>query len=170
MSSKFVCRPASPADAAAIAHIYNEGIADRNSTFETCLRTIQDVEGWFDGQHPIMAVELEGEVIAWASTSTYRPRECYAGIAEFSVYVKRAARGTGAGKAAMQALIPAAAQAGYWKLLSRVFPENTASLALLRSLGFRQVGVYKKHGQLDGVWRDCVIVEKLLSNDDGKTL
>lgn len=165
MSSKFVCRPASPADAAdaaALAHIYNQGIADRNSTFETRPRTAQDVESWFDGQHPIVVVELEGEVIAWASTSTYRPRECYAGIAEFSVYVERAARGTGAGKAAMQALIPAAAQAGYWKLLSRVFPENTASLALLRGLGFRQVGVYEKHGQLDGVWRDCVIVEKLL--------
>ena len=99
---------------------------------------------------------------AFASTSLYRPRDCYAGIAEFSVYVDRAARGAGAGRAAMQALIPAAQAAGYWKLVSRVFPENTASRALLASLGFREVGTYEQHGQLDGVWKDVVIVEKLL--------
>lgn len=101
-------------------------------------------------------------MIAFANTSTYRPRDCYAGIAEFSVYVERQVRGTGAGKAAMEALIPAARAAGYWKLLSRVFPENAASRGLLRSLGFREVGTYEKHGQLEGVWKDVVIVEKRL--------
>jgi phosphinothricin acetyltransferase len=59
-------------------------------------------------------------------------------------------------------LVDAARAAGLWKLVSRVFPENTASLTLLRRLGFREVGVYHRHGRLDGVWRDCVIVEKLL--------
>ena len=149
-------------DAAAIARIYNDGIADRIATFETRLRTPEDIRAWFDGAHPIVVVEEGGEVIAFASTSTYRPRECYAGIAEFSVYVAREARGKRAGRAAMEALIDAAEQAGFWKLVSRAFVENVASRTLLQSVGFREVGIYEKHAQLDGVWRDVVIIERLI--------
>jgi len=155
-------RAATPADAAVIARIYNEGIEERIATFETRLRTAADVEKWFDGLHPIVVIEDEGAIIAYASTSMYRPRECYAGIAEFSVYARKSARGRGAGKAAMVALIDAARGAGFWKLVSRVFVENTASRALLRSIGFREVGTYERHAKLDGVWRDVVIVEKLI--------
>jgi len=156
-------RDAAVADASAIARIYNEGIDDRVATFETRHRTADDVVQWLDGRHPVVVVEDDdGEVIAFAATSTYRPRDCYAGIAEFSVYASRAARGRGAGRMAMEALFAAAREAGYWKLVSRVFVENTASRALLRAAGFREVGVYERHGQLDGVWRDVVIVERLL--------
>jgi phosphinothricin acetyltransferase len=152
-------RPATPRDAEAIAAIYNEGIADGMATFETRLRTADDVMRW-GGRFPVVAVEDEaGTVIAFASTSEYRPRECYAGIAEFSVYVARAARGRGAGRLAMRALIDEARKAGFWKLVSRVFVENAASRALIRSVGFREVGVYERHAQLQGTWRDVVIVE-----------
>jgi L-amino acid N-acyltransferase YncA len=156
-------RDAAIVDASAIARIYNEGIDDRVATFETRHRTADDVVRWFDGRHPVVVVEADtGEVIAFAATSTYRPRDCYAGIAEFSVYASRAARGRGAGRAAIEALFAAARAAGFWKLVSRVFVENTASRGLLRSVGFREVGVYERHGLLDGVWRDVVIVEKML--------
>jgi L-amino acid N-acyltransferase YncA len=155
-------RAASLADAEAIAAIYNQGIADRVGTFETNPRTKEQIESWFDGQHPIVVVEDRSEVIAFASTSSYRSRPCYAGVAEFSVYVARTRRGTGAGRLAMAALLDAAEAAGYWKLISRIFPENTASRALMVKVGFREVGVYRRHGKLDGVWRDCVIVERLL--------
>jgi L-amino acid N-acyltransferase YncA len=156
-------RDAAASDAAAIARIYNEGIDDRVATFETRHRTADDVVRWFDEHHPVVVVEDDdGDVIAFAATSTYRPRDCYAGIAEFSVYTARSARGRGAGRAAMEALFTAARAAGFWKLVSRVFVENEASRGLLRALGFREVGVYQRHGQLDGVWRDVVIVEKLL--------
>jgi len=155
-------RPATPADAATIARIYSAGIEERVATFETRPRSAADVERWFDGVHPVVVVEDEDGVFAFASTSQYRPRECYAGIAEFSVYVAREARGRGAGRVAMNALIDAARAAGLWKLLSRVFVENEASRALLRSVGFREVGIYERHAQLDGVWRDVVIVERLL--------
>ena len=150
------------ADAAAIARIYNEGIEDRLATFETRLRTAADIEGWFGGRHPVVVVEDRGEVVAFAATSSYRPRDCYAGVAEFSVYTARAARGHGAGRAAMDALLAAAAAAGFWKLVSRVFVENAASRALLAAVGFREVGVYERHARLDGRWRDVVIVERLL--------
>jgi phosphinothricin acetyltransferase len=156
-------RLATPLDAAAIATIYNQGIEDRIATFETRLRTPQEIEQWFDGVHPIVVLEIDGrQVFAFASTSVYRPRPCYAGIAEFSVYVERGWRGRGAGRKALEGLLQEAEHAGFWKLVSRVFVENTASRALLRSQGFREVGIYEKHAQLDGVWRDVVIVERLL--------
>ncbi|WP_321475521.1 arsinothricin resistance N-acetyltransferase ArsN1 family A [uncultured Paludibaculum sp.] len=155
-------RLAVPSDSAAIARIYNEGIEDRIATFETRPRSEADVRAWFDGVHPSVVVEQEGIVVAFASTSTYRPRACYDGVAEFSVYVARSGRGRGAGRAAMLALLDAAEKAGYWKLVSRVFTQNQPSLGLLASLGFRQVGIYEKHGKLDDVWRDVVIVERLI--------
>jgi L-amino acid N-acyltransferase YncA len=155
-------RPATPADAERIAQIYNEGIEDRVGTFETRPRTPDDVKTWFDGRHPIVVVEEDGEIVAFASTSTYRARECYAGIAEFSVYVARSGRGKGAGRFAMRALIDRAKSAGIWKLVSRIFIENTASRRLMASMGFREVGIYEKHGKLDGQWRDVVIVERLI--------
>jgi L-amino acid N-acyltransferase YncA len=157
-----IARAARPADSGAIARIYNQGIEDRIATFETQSRAHADIEKWFDGRHPIVVVEQGGEVIAFASTSTYRPRECYAGIAEVSAYVTREWRGRGAGRVAMNALFEAARAAGFHKLVSRIFPENAASLRMTGALGFREVGVYRRHGQLDGAWRDVVIVEKLL--------
>jgi phosphinothricin acetyltransferase len=162
---KLTPRAAHVDDAAAIAAIYNEGITDRIATFETEPRSAEHVDRWFDGRHPIVVVEGDGGVVlAFASTSTYRDRACYVGIAEFSVYVARGRRGTGAGRVAMAALIDAATKAGFWKLISRIFPENTASLALMARMGFREVGVYQRHGKLDGRWRDCVIVERLLGD------
>lgn len=135
------------------------------ATFETRHRTADDVVRWFDGRHPVVVVvDDDGDVIAFAATSTYRPRDCYAGIAEFSVYAARAARGRGAGRIAMEALVTTAREAGFWKLLSRVFVENVASRGLLLALGFREVSVYERHGELDGLWRDVVIVEKLLEH------
>jgi phosphinothricin acetyltransferase len=155
-------RSARPADAAAMAAIYNQGIEERQATFEARLRSPQEVAAWFDGVHAHVVIEENGEVIAFAATSTYRPRECYSGIAELSVYVARQARRRGAGRLALETIMKAAAQAGYWKLVSRVFPDNAASRALLKALAFREVGIYEKHGRLDGVWKDVVIVERLL--------
>lgn len=159
-------RPATLDDAERIVQIYNEGIEDRVGTFETRPRTTADIRAWFDGQHPIVVVDADGMgVIAFASTSSYRARDCYAGIAEFSVYAARRARGHGAGTVAMRALIDAAATAGIWKLVSRIFIENTASRKLMASMGFREVGTYEKHARLDGQWRDVVIVERLIQEN-----
>lgn len=165
-TSQPVARIATPDDAADIARIYNEGIDDRVATFETRHRTPEDIAAWFGTRYPVVVVEHDGAVVGFASTSTYRPRECYDGIAEYSVYVARNARGKGVGQVALQALFEAAREAGFWKLVSRIFPENTSSLRLMKKLGFREVGTYYKHGKLDGQWRDVVIVEKLLIDDD----
>jgi L-amino acid N-acyltransferase YncA len=155
-------RAARPEDAEAIARIYNEGIEERIATFETSLREAREIEAWFNEAHPVMVVEEEGEVISFANTSAYSARECYSGVAEFSVYTASEARGRGAGTLAMKALMEAAEEAGFWKLVARVFVENTPSRELLLSLGFRELGVHEKHARLDGIWRDVVVVERLL--------
>jgi L-amino acid N-acyltransferase YncA len=156
-------RTATLDDCSAIARIYNQGIEDRVATFETRVRTAADIAKWFDGAHPIVVVADDNdEGIGFASTSIYRARECYSGIAEVSAYVAREWRRKGAGRVAMEALFDAARAAGFHKLVSRVFPENVASLRMIAAMGFREVGLYRRHGQLDGVWRDVVIVEKLL--------
>ena len=158
-------RLATVADAAAIAAIYNEGIADRIATFETEPRSTAQLEATLKEKgerYPTVVAERDGHVVAWASAGSYRSRPAYAGVAEHSVYVARAARGTGAGLVTLQALCRVYGERGFWKLVSRIFPENTASLTLHDRCGFRVVGVYARHGKLDGAWRDCVIVEKLL--------
>ena len=157
-------RQAVPEDAVEIAAIYNQGIAERGATFETDLRTPADIVRRFenDERYPTLVAVEEGRVVGWAGLSTYRPRACYAGIAEFSIYLNREARGRGVGRELLNGLIAAAAARGYWKLVSRVFPFNAASRALCRSCGFREVGVYEKHGRLDGQWLDVVIVERLI--------
>ena len=158
-------RIAGPEDAASITRIYNQGIEERIATFETKPRSVEQMETQLrekGDRYPTVVVERDGEVIAWAGFGGYRSRPCYAGIGEHSVYVAREARGAGAGLVALQALLAAAEERGFWKLLSRIFPENVASLALHRRAGFREVGVHQRHAKLDGEWRDCVIVEKLI--------
>lgn len=169
-SDGITIRRATPEDASAIAEIYNQGIIERIATFEAEPRTPEAMRAWIaehDERHPALVVEVDGRVAGWASISTYRPRACYAGIGEYSIYIDRAARDRGLGKVLLQALIDEAERQGYWKLLSRIFPENVASLKLCDALGFRRVGLYEKHAQLDGVWRDVVIVERLIEGNLG---
>ena len=152
-------------DAAAITAIYNQGIAERGATFETAPRTVTDlVERLADrARYPVLvAADDAGRVLGWAGLGSYRSRECYAGIAEFSIYLDREARGRGVGRQLLDALVALAAARGFWKLVSRIFPFNAASRALCRACGFREVGLYEKHGRLDGQWLDVVIVERSL--------
>ena len=157
-------RAAKVDDSAAIARIYNQGIEDRGATFETQPRTAAEiaVRVTVAERFPLLVAVDEGSVVGWAGLSSYRPRDCYAGIAEFSIYLERTARGKGIGRELLTALIDAARERGYWKLVSRIFPFNAGSRALCRACGFREVGVYEKHGRLDGKWLDVVIVERLI--------
>ncbi|HZO43804.1 MAG TPA: arsinothricin resistance N-acetyltransferase ArsN1 family A [Methylomirabilota bacterium] len=158
-------RLATPDDAPAIAAIYNEGIADRIATFETEPRSPEQIAKQLidkGDRFPTVVAEHAGRVVAWAAAGPYRARPAYAGVAEHSVYVARSARGKGAGRVVLDAFCRAYAERGFWKIVSRIFPENAASLALHERCGFRVVGVYQRHAKLEGEWRDCVIVERLL--------
>ena len=167
---EFSTRLATVDDAAAIAAIYNEGIADRIATFETEPRTPEQIAKQLldkGDRFPTLVAEHAGRVVAWAGAGAYRTRGAYAGVAEHSVYVARSARGKGAGRVVLDALCHVYAERGFWKIVSRIFPENTASLTLHERCGFRVVGVYTRHGKLEGEWRDCVIVERLLDDATG---
>ncbi|GAC1347916.1 MAG: arsinothricin resistance N-acetyltransferase ArsN1 [Myxococcales bacterium] len=155
-------RRARESDAEAIARIYNQGIEDRVATFETEQRSVEEVRGWFEGSHPIAVAEEAGAVVAFAASSPFRSRACYAGVAELSVYVERERRGRGSGRRATGLLLRECEAAGFWKMIAGVFAGNEASLRLMRATGFREIGVYQKHARLDGAWRDVALFERLL--------
>ncbi len=155
-------RVAVKSDAAAICEIYNQGILEGNATFETRFREIEDIIQWFGGENHIVVTCDRKKVIAFAASFVYSNRECYSGVAEFSVYVHNDHRGKGVGRSVMNALFSELRNQGYWKIVSRVFPENLGSRALLGKLGFREVGIYKRHGRMNGKFRDVIIVEFML--------
>ena len=155
-------RLAISADAPRVAEIYNEGIGEGTATFETEPRTAGDVRIWLVERVPVLVAEHDGEVVGFARVGPYSERSVYRGIGEHAVYVTGSARGTGVGRALLDALAEEAERRGYYKLTSRIFADNLASLAAHRASGFREVGVQRRHGRLGGEWRDCVLVERLL--------
>lgn len=159
-------RMATRADAERIAAIYNEGIAERLATFETEPRTPGDVMGWLVDGLPVLVAEREGdgEVAGFARVGDHSERAVYRGVGEHAVYVARSARGVGLGRALLEAVAAEAGRRGYYKLTSRIFAENEASRAAHRAAGFREVGVQRRHGRLDGDWKDCVLVERLVGD------
>jgi L-amino acid N-acyltransferase YncA len=158
-------RPAALADADAICRIYNQGIEDRLATLETILRTPDERRAWLEGRsprHPVLVAERGGAIVGWASLNAFNPRACYDHVGDFSLYVERAARGSGIGRRLLEALIARARALGYHKLVLAAFPYNTAGCALYERCGFRTVGIYREQGVLDGKWVDVILMEQLL--------
>jgi L-amino acid N-acyltransferase YncA len=139
--------------------IYEQGIATRQATFET---EAPDWETWDAGHlaEPRLVAEENGVVVGWAALSRVSHRACYAGVAEESIYVAEGARGRGIGLALLTQLCADADAAGIWTIQTSIFPENVASLELHRRCGFRVVGTRERLAQLDGVWRDIVLLER----------
>ncbi len=143
----------------AVEAIYAEGIATRQATFETSTPTWEEFDHGRFQDHRFVAVD-GARVLGWAALSPTSSRACYAGVAEHSVYVAESARGRGVGKALMAALLASADAGGIWTIQTSVFPENAASVALHERLGFRVVGRRERIAQLDGAWRDTLLLER----------
>lgn len=155
-------RPAVAHDAEAICDIYNAALAERHSTFETEPRSAGDFAARIEDDRFPFLVAAAPEVVGWAGLAPYSNRPCYSGIAECSVYVTAAARGRGIGTSLTEVLASAAHGNGFHKLIGKVFTDNTASVRLVERYGFESVGLHRRHGQLDGEWRDVLVVERLL--------
>lgn len=154
-----VTRPAVEADLPAVLAIYAEGLATRNATFETSVPTAEEMRSrWLPGL--AWVAEVDDEVVGWTAITPVSSRECYAGVGESSVYVAESARGRGVGKALLFTQVTEADKAGMWTLQTSIFPENRASLALHHSAGYRTLAVRTRVAQLDGVWRDTVLLER----------
>jgi phosphinothricin acetyltransferase len=150
-----------------VQSIYREGITTGNATFET------DAPEWdqWDKSHLPgcrLVAKSKGQVIGWAALSHVSSRCVYRGVAEVSLYVKSSARGLGVGKALLRALIEESEQAGIWTLQGMTFPENTASIALQKACGFREVGYRERIGQMSSLWRDVILMERRSSKELGE--
>jgi L-amino acid N-acyltransferase YncA len=157
-SRKVILRDLRSEDWPAVRAIYEEGMRGGNATFET------EPPSWerWDGTHSELRLvaERDGVIVGWAAVSPVSDRCCYEGVGDVSVYVAEAARGSGVGRALLGELVQLSEQAGYWTLNAGVFPENEASIRLHNACGFREVGVRDRLGQLHGVWRDVVLLER----------
>jgi len=151
-------RPLHPDDYPAVAAVFAEGLATGRATFETVVPTWEEWDAGHLPEHRFVA-ELDGDVVGWTAVVPYSRRSVYRGVGEESVYVAARARGRGVGRALLEAVIESARSGGLWTLQAGVFPDNVASLELHRRLGFREVGVRERIGQLAGTWRDVVLLE-----------
>ena len=142
-----------------VARIFEEGIRTGNATFETEVPSWEAWDAAHLAEHRLVAVR-DGNVVGWIALAPVSSRCCYAGVAEVSAYVAEAARGEGVGRELLAALIESAERAGIWTLETGVFPENAPSLALLQRLGFRVVGTRERIGEMHGMWRDVVFLER----------
>jgi phosphinothricin acetyltransferase len=150
-----------PGDWPAVRAIYEAGIATGNATFETAAPAW---ESWDQAhlERPRLVARRSagGPILGWAAVVPVSGRCVYAGVGDLSIYIAPEGRGSGVGRALLAALVRESEAAGLWTLQAGVFPENIASLALHRALGFRDVGVREKIGRMNGRWRDVLLLER----------
>lgn len=157
-------RALEPRDWPAVRRIYAEGIATGVATFETSVPTRATLEAkWLPGHRWV--AEIDGDVVGWTALSPVSTRECYAGVAESSIYVADRRRGRGIGKALIRRQVTAADTVGLWTLQTAIFTENRAGIALHHAAGYRTVGIRERIAQRGGVWHDTVLIERRAPTD-----
>ena len=142
-----------------VKEIYQQGLATRNATFET---EVPDFESWIKRfhSHLLWSCVIDGEVVGWAGLQPVSARMAYDGVTEVTIYIHLNHCGKGIGTQLLQHLISESENAGIWTLYASIFPENTASVKLHTSAGFREIGFREKIAQLDGKWRNTVLYER----------
>jgi L-amino acid N-acyltransferase YncA len=163
-------RRASIEDLNEILEIYNQGIEDRLATFEENLKDIDYMKDWFavhQGRYAVfVAVDTAGKIIGWASINPYNTRHVYDGVGELSIYIHREFRGKGVGQKLLHVLENEARIQNFYKIILFTFPINTLGLSLYRKLSYREVGLLKNQGRLNGQFVDVMIMEKMLFNQE----
>lgn len=161
-------RAATKDDAAAIARIYNQAVAGTTATFDTELKTEEDRRAWLANralQHPVIVAEDDSGVVGWGAFLPWSDRCAYQSTVEMSVYVDEARHRHGVGAALSKELLRLAPERGVRTILARICSENVASLAMSKTLGFREIGTMHEVGNKFGRWLDVVMLELLVRND-----
>jgi L-amino acid N-acyltransferase YncA len=160
-----IIREALTKDIVSIQSIYNEGIEDRIATLETETKDLSYMQEWFNnhkGRFKVLVAEQESNIIGWSSLNTYNNRCAYAGVADLSVYVARGYRGKGIGKLLLTAIEDSAKENDFHKIVLFTFPFNQLGQSLYHNKGYREVGIFKNQGILDGEYVDVMAMEKLI--------
>lgn len=148
-----------------VLEIYNQGIEDRIATLETELKTLSYMESWFHNREerfPIVVIEDHEEIIGWGAINPYNTRCAYFGVGELSVYISRAHRGKGIGQKIIKVLERLGKEHSFHKFVLFTFPFNKLGQGLYHKMGYREVGLFKKQGMLDGKFVDVMAMEKIL--------
>jgi len=164
MNREFKTRLASSNDLESILHIYNQGIEDRIATLEEDKKEIEYMHEWFNNhkdRYTVIAAETDNEVIGWTSLNPYSNRCAYAGVADLSIYIRRDYRGKGVGSLLLKEIESAAVKNDFNKIVLFTFPFNDLGQGLYRKCGYREVGIFKNQGKLDGQFVDVMIMEKV---------
>ncbi|TAM81629.1 MAG: N-acetyltransferase family protein [Acidobacteria bacterium] len=152
-------------DAKEIARIYNQGVQDRAATFENAYVTPEERYLWLAARpdrYPVLVAEVKHTLMGWAALNPYSPRRCFDGVAELSIFIERSLRGHGVAQELIKAMQDAAREKGFYKLVGRIIADNGPARKLCELAGWREVGVFEKHGQLGSEWHDLVLVEYLI--------
>jgi len=168
-SSEAVVRPAVVGDLPAITRIHNQGIEDRIATLDLEPYTVEEKAEQFvlmTPQDPTLVAMAGGDVVGWASLHPFSSRKAYWGVKELSIYIARPWRHQGIGAQLLEKLLERAKALGIYKVILNVLPSNQPALALYRQMGFREVGVYRNQGRIDGTWTDILVMEKHLELED----
>ncbi len=155
-------RAATAADLGRIFEIYNHEVEHEMTTFDTEPRVLGRDDGWLldrPDRYPVLVGEVGGELVGWSSLSQWSPRGAYVRTAEVSVYVDRAFRGRGYGKALLAAAIEIAPSTGAGVLLARIADSNPASIGVHRSLGFEPIGTQRRAGEKFGRILDVTLMD-----------
>jgi L-amino acid N-acyltransferase YncA len=158
-------RPARVDDAKEIARIYNQGVQDRAATFENAYVTPEERYLWLAARpdrYPVLVAEVKHTLMGWAALNPYSPRRCFDGVAELSIFIERSLRGHGVAQELLKAMQDAAREKGFYKLVGRIIADNGPARKLCELAGWREVGVFQKHGRLGSEWHDLVLVEYLI--------
>ena len=165
MLMNVIIRSSEESDINSILEIYNQGIEDRIATLETELKDYSYMKKWFDshnGRYKVIIAEYEGHIVGWASLNQYNNRCAYDGVADLSVYISRNYRGKGIGKKLLVGMDALAKENGFHKIVLFTFPFNQLGQGLYNKMGYREVGIFKNQGMIDGEFVDVMVMEKLL--------
>jgi len=158
-------RPATQADLAGTAAVYDEQVHTGISTFDLEPPPVSYWQHHLDSREPgdhFLVADDGGDVVGFAYSSSYRPRPGYRLTRETSVYLAEEARGQGLGRRLYDGLLPRVAADGIHVALALIALPNAPSVALHEACGFEHLGTMREVGRKFDRWLDTAWYQRIL--------